>query len=200
MRTCHSLAVLSALLFASHHALAQQVTVPGRLLAQPNSLVGNHYVQAYTIASRPDAPFKSVELSSTDFDAVLIAIAPDGKTYDDDDSGGNESARLQLPPRPGAWLVIVTAYDPRAPGRYSLTVDGPRPVATNRPLPRAAIELLPSVRMKAAASGAPARVDTVTVTKVDTVRVMRADTVFVTHVDTVVRTRPAPAVPRSTPR
>lgn len=200
MRSAHSLGVLAALLLASHSAPAQHTTVSGRLLAQPGALVGNHYVGAYTIASRPNAPLRSVELSSTDFDAVLIAVAPDGKTYDDDDSAGGENARLQFPPRTGEWLIVVTAYDPRTPGRYALTVDGPTPVATSRPLPRAAIELLPSVRMKAGASPAPARVDTVTLTKVDTVRVMRADTVFVTHVDTVVRSTPAPAAPGAGPR
>ena len=200
MRFAPSLGVLATLLLASHRAPAQEVTVSGRVLAQASSLVGNHYVQAYTIDSRPDAPLRSVELSSTDFDAVLIAVAPDGKAYDDDDSGGNESARLQLPPKAGEWLIVVTAYDPRSPGRFSLTVNGPRPVPTARPLPRAAIELLPSVRMAAGRSAAPARVDTVTVTKVDTVRVLRADTVFVTHVDTVVRAGRAPGVSGSGPR
>jgi hypothetical protein len=200
MRINRSLAVLVSLLIASRPALAQQVTTSGRLLAQPSALVGNHYVQAYTIDSRPYAPLRSVELSSTDFDAVLIAVAPDGKTYDDDDSAGGENARLQFPARTGEWLIVVTAYDPRTPGRFSLAVNGPRPVPTDRPLPRAAIELLPSVRMKAARSAAPPRVDTVTVTKVDTVRVMRADTVFVTHVDTVVRTTPAPAARPTAPR
>jgi hypothetical protein len=200
MRISHSLGVLAALLLASHPMLAQQVTVSGRLLAQPGALVGNHYVQAYTVPSRPDAPLRSVELSSTDFDAVLIAVAPDGKSYDDDDSAGGENARLQFSPRTGEWLIVVTAYDPRTPGRFALAVDGPRPVATSRPLPRAAIELLPSVRMKAARSLAQPRVDTVTVTKVDTVRVMRADTVFVTHVETVVRTRPAPTAAGAAPR
>jgi hypothetical protein len=200
MRLAPLLGVLATLLLASHPAFAQQVAVSGRLLAQPSSLVGNHYIQAYTIASRPDAPLRSVELFSTDFDAVLIAVAPDGKTYDDDDSAGGENARLQFPPRTGEWLIVVTAYDPRTPGRFSLSVDGPSPVATHRPLPRTAIAFLPSVRMKSGASPAPARVDTVTLTKVDTMRVLRADTVFVTHVDTVVRTRPAPAMPGTPPR
>jgi hypothetical protein len=92
-----------------------------------------------------------------------------------------------MPPR----LVVVTAYELLRPGSFSLTVDGPPPQPTNRRLPRAAFELLPSQRTTAAAP-APARVDTVTVTKVDTVTVMRADTILVTRVDTVTRTRPVP--------
>jgi hypothetical protein len=194
------LGVLLALLIGSQRARAQEVTISGRLLAQPGSLVENHYVQAYTIDSRPDAPLRSVQLSSTDFDAVLIAVAPDGTAEDDDDSAGDQNARLQIAPRMGEWLIVVTAYDPRQPGRFTLTVNGPRPVATNRPLPPAAIELLPSVQMKATASHAPPRVDTVTVTKVDTVRVLRADTVFRTRVDTVVRTGPVPAARGTAPR
>lgn len=191
------LAVAWALLIASHHALAQEVTVAGRVQAQASSLAGKHYVQAYTIDSRPDKPLRSVQVSSTDFDAVLIAVAPDGTAEYDDDSGGDGNARLQMTPRTGEWLIVVTAYELRRPGSFSLTVDGPAPRPTNRRLPRAAFELLPYERTSAAAKPAPARVDTVRITKVDTVTVMRADTVFKTRVDTVTRTRPAPA-PRGT--
>jgi hypothetical protein len=42
MEIKRSLAVLSALLIRSHHTLVQEVTVPGRVLAQPSSLMGNH--------------------------------------------------------------------------------------------------------------------------------------------------------------
>jgi hypothetical protein len=141
-----------------------------------------------------------VQVSSTDFDATLIVVSPEGLGDSDDDSGGDLHARLQGAPRTGEWLIVVTAYDPRRPGSFTLTVDGPRPVPTNRPLPGAAIARLPSVRMAARASGAPARVDTVTITKVDTVTVMRADTVLVTKRDTVTRTRLAPAARGTAPR
>ena len=85
----YSLGVLSALLIGSHHAIAQEVTVPGRVQAQASSLVGKHYVQAYTIDSRADKPLRSVQVSSTDFDAVLIVVSPDGTAEFDDDSGGD---------------------------------------------------------------------------------------------------------------
>lgn len=199
MRITRSLGVLSALLIGSHHALAQEVTVPGRLIAQASSLAGKHYIQAYTIDSRPDKPLRSVQVSSTDFDAVLIVVSPDGTAEYDDDSGGDGNARLQMPPRTGEWLIVVTAYELRRPGRFSLTVDGPFPRPTNRSLPRAAFQLLPSERTTAA-SPARARVDTVKITKVDTVTVMRADTVFRIRVDTVTRTRPAPAARGAAPR
>ena len=200
MAIARSLGVLAALLIGSEFATAQEVTVTGRVIAQASSLVRNHYVQTYVIDSRPDNPLMSVQVSSTDFDATLIVVSPEGVADSDDDSGGDQNARLQVAPRTGEWLIVVTAYDPQRPGRFSLTVDGPSPVPTNRPLPRAAIERLPSVRMTAARSGAPARVDTVTITKVDTVTVMRADTVLVTKVDTVTRTRPAPATRGTAPR
>jgi len=193
MGIVRSFGVLWALLIGSEHALAQEVTVPGRVPALASSLVRNHYVQAYTIESRPDNPLRSVQASSTDFDAWLIAVSPEGTAYFDDESAGDSNALLKIPPRTGEWLIVVTAYDPRRAGSFSLTVDGPPPIPTNRPLPRAAIERLPSVRMTAARSPAQARVDTVTITKVDTVTVMRADTVLVTRRDTVIRTKPAPA-------
>jgi hypothetical protein len=200
MRIARSLGVLSALLIASHGALAQEATVSGRVQAQASSLEGKHYVQAYTIDSRPDKPLRSVQVASTDFDAVLIAVSPDGAAEFDDDSGGDGNARLQMAPRTGEWLIVVTAYELLRPGRFSLTVDGPSPRATNRRLPPAAFALLPYERTSAAAKPAPARVDTVRITKVDTVTVMRADTVFVTKIDTVTRTRPAPALRGKAPR
>jgi len=199
MQIRYSLGVLLTLLIGSSRAPAQEVTVSGRVLAQASSLVGKHYVQAYTIASRPDAPLKRVELSSTDFDAVLIVVAPDGTAEDDDDSAGDQNARLQITPRSGEWLIVVTASQLLRGGRFTLTVDGPKPVPTNRPLPRAAIERLPYERTTLAASPARARVDTVRLTKVDTVTVERADTVFKTKVDTVIRTIPAPAARGTAP-
>ena len=200
MRIARSVGVLSALLIASHGPLAQEAPESGRVQAQASSLEGKHYVQAYTIESRPDKPLRSVQVSSTDFDAVLIAVSPDGTAEYDDDSGGDGNAQLQMAPRTGEWLIVVTAYELLRPGRFSLTVDGPSPVATNRRLPRAAFALLPYERTSAAAKPAVARVDTVRITKVDTVTVMRADTVLVTRVDTVTRTRPAPAPRGKAPR
>lgn len=194
-----SLGVLLALLTGASHALAQQVTVSGRVQAQASSLEGKHYVQAYTIDSRPDKPLRSVQVSSKDFDAVLIAVAPDGIAEYDDDSGGDGNARIRMTPRAGEWLVVVTGYELLRPGRFSLTVDGPAPRPTNRRLPPAAFALLPYERSRPGATPPPARVDTVRITKVDTVTVMRADTVYKTRVDTVARTRPG-AAPRSTPR
>jgi hypothetical protein len=195
-----SLGVVSALVIGSQIALAQAITVSGRIQAQASSLAGKHYVQAYTLDSRPNKPLRSVQVSSTDFDAVLIIVAPDGTAEYDDDSAGDGNARLAIAPRTGEWLIVVTAYELLRPGRFSLSVDGPAPVPTNRPLPRAAFELLPYERTSAAAKPAPARVDTVRITKVDTVTVMRADTVFKTRVDTVTRTRPAPAPRGTAPR
>ena len=200
MRIGAFLGVVSALLIGPHQALAQDVTVTGRLQAQERSRVGKHYVQAYTIDSRPDKPLRSVEFSSKDFEAVLIAVSPDGPADFNDDSDGDGSAQLQIAPRTGEWLIVVTAYELLRPGSFSLTVDGPAPRPTNRRLPRAAIALLPFERTTAVTSQVRPRVETVTITKVDTVTVMRADTVLVTRVDTVTRTRPAPATGGAAPR
>jgi hypothetical protein len=200
MAIARSLGVLAALLIGSEFAPAQEVTVSGRLIAQASSLVGKHYVQAYTIDSRPDNQLRSVQVSSTDFDAVLIVVSPEGAADSDDDSAGDQNARLRIAPRTGEWLIVVTSSELRRPGSFSLTVDGPRPMPTNRRLPRAAIELLPFERTRAAASPARARVDTVTITKVDTVTITKVDTVLVTKVDTVTRTKPGPAPRDTAPR
>ena len=199
MRIANLLCALSALSIAAEHAQAQDVTVSGRMSATPSSLVRNHYVQVYAVDSRPDKPLRSVQLASKEFDAWLIAVAPDGTAYFDDQSGGENDARLRIPARTGAWLIVATAYDPRQPGAFTLTVDGPRPVPTSRRLPAAAIERLPGGKGVAADLAHP-RVDTVMVTKVDTVRVMRVDTVTVTRVDTVTRSRPGGPVRGTVPR
>lgn len=192
MRIARPLGILSALLIASHPAPAQEVTVSGRVQAQASSLEGKHYVAAYTIDSRADKPLRSVQVDSKDFDAVLIVVRPDGTAEYDDDSGGDGNARLQMTPKTGEWLIVVTGYELLRPGSFTLTVDGPAPRPTNRRLPRAAFVLLPYERPRNAVPPAVARVDTVRITKVDTVTVMRADTVFRTRIDTVTRTRPAP--------
>ncbi|HEV7991127.1 MAG TPA: hypothetical protein VGP25_04835 [Gemmatimonadaceae bacterium] len=199
MRIARLLCVLSALSIALEHAQAQEVTVSGRVPALASALVRNHYVQVYAVDSRPDNPLRSVQLSSKDFDAWLIVVSPDGTAYFDDQSGGDNNARLRIPARTGEWLIVVTAYDPRSPGAFTLTVDGPPPVPTSRRLPGAAIEHLPGGKGVAAALARP-RVDTVTVTKVDTVTVMRVDTVRTTRVDTVTRTKPGGPVRSTTPR
>jgi hypothetical protein len=64
-------------------------SVRGRLQAEATSLAGDHYVQAYTIDARPDKPLRSVQISSTDFDAVLIMVAPDGTAESNEDFGGD---------------------------------------------------------------------------------------------------------------
>ena len=199
-RIARTLGILSALLIASHAAPAQEVTLSGRVQAQASALEGKHYVQAYTIDSRPDKPLRSVQVDSKDFDAVLIAVSPDGTAVYDDDSGGDGNARLQMAPKTGAWLIVVTGYELLRPGSFTLAVDGPAPRATNGRLPRAAFALLPYERSTTKAAPAVARVDTLRITKVDTVTVMRADTVLKTRVDTVVRTTPAPAGRGARPR
>src|SRR4051812_20964032 len=105
MRIARLLCVLSALSIAVEHALAQEVIVSGRVPAVASSLVRNHYVQVYAVDSRPDNPLRSVQLSSKDFDAWLIAVSPDGTVYFDDESGGENDARLRIPARTGEWLI-----------------------------------------------------------------------------------------------
>jgi hypothetical protein len=199
MRIVRLLCALSALSIASERALSQEVTVSGRVPALASSLVRNHYVQVYAVDSRPDTPLRSVQLASTEFDAWLIAVAPDGTAYFDDQSGGENDARLRIPARTGEWLLVVTAYDPRSPGAFTLTVDGPRPRPTSRRVPAAAIDRFPGGKGVAADLAHP-RVDTVMVRKVDTVTVMRVDTVRIMKVDTVTRSRPGGPVRGTAPR
>ncbi len=195
-----SLGVLSALLIGSEFAPAQEVTVPGRVIALASSLVRNHYVQAYTIDSRPDNPLRSVQVSSTDFDACA----------DRGLSRRNCRFRRRLRGRRECTAADRAAHGRVADRRHRVRAAPPGKRSRSPwmvlprsrrivPCLRAAIERLPGEKGAFAASLVQ-RVDTVTVTKVDTVTVMRVDTVLKTKVDTVTRTRPAPAARGTAPR
>lgn len=64
----------------------------------------------------------TIDLSSTDFDAMLYLVAPDGReSWNDDDSGGGCDARIQLSlPQAGRYLVVASGLDAAADGAYRL--------------------------------------------------------------------------------
>ncbi len=70
----------------------------------------------------------TIDLSSGAFDTVLIAGAPDGSSFVDDDSGFGTDSSLEITlPETGAYLIVVTSYDTGERGDYTLSVTDSSP-------------------------------------------------------------------------
>ena len=68
-----------------------------------------------------------IELTSPDFDTVLVVRTPSGREITNDDEGyGNLNSRIDMvTPESGGYQVIATSYRPQATGRYHLNVQQP---------------------------------------------------------------------------
>lgn len=102
----------------------------------------NSYFNAYTFEGRAGQQVV-IEMSSTEFDAYLILLAPDGRDLaQDDDSGGGSNARLQASlPVDGIYTVLANTYQSGETGNYNLrlaTGAVPSPISppTSRMRPR----------------------------------------------------------------
>lgn len=104
---------------------------PGKLLNDGDDVVGllslrdaeilgrraRHYTVSVTAGREID-----ILLSSNDFDAYLVAETPSGLLYEDDDSGGDLDARLNVMAEEGGiWSVFVTSYSGSDTGVYRLS-------------------------------------------------------------------------------
>lgn len=83
-----------------------QAVLEGQLTrAEP--AVRRAYVAKFPVSSRAGNPLRSVHLFSTEVDAFLVMVAPDGTVRADDDSGGGRNVRiLILPAVTGDWLIL----------------------------------------------------------------------------------------------
>ncbi len=81
------------------------------------------YMQGWTIGGTAGQTV-TVDLESDEFDPYLFVAGPGiAEPMQDDDSGGNCNARVTLTfPRAGEYLVVVNSSNPRATGRFSLSV------------------------------------------------------------------------------
>lgn len=72
----------------------------------------------------------TIDMQSASIDSYLYVISPNGTTlFTDDQSGGNNNARIQKPFTVGTYYVLATTYEPEA-GPYTLTVGGVAPTLT----------------------------------------------------------------------
>src|SRR5690606_36798726 len=66
----------------------------------------------------------TADLTSDAFDPYLIALAPSGEQFDNDDWEGNlDRSRLDIEDaEAGTWRVLVTSYDVGETGAYTLVL------------------------------------------------------------------------------
>lgn len=81
-----------------------------------------------------------LELRSDAFDPYLILLAPSGRHFENDDSGGTTHSALELElPEDGTYRVVASAYRAGMTGPYELKVsEGARPSAAPQALVAAA--------------------------------------------------------------
>lgn len=74
--------------------------------------------------------------SSSQFDAYLTLVDPEGQVVAwNDDGGGDLDAEIVTElPQTGRYLVVVSGYGPRDLGRYTISRDLPRPAPVAQPL------------------------------------------------------------------
>ncbi|NJO79065.1 MAG: trypsin-like serine protease [Cyanobacteria bacterium RM1_2_2] len=99
--------------------------VEGQLTTESSTLESdNSYFDAYTFEGKAGQQVV-IEMSSSEVDAFLILLAPDGRNLaQDDDGGGSSNARLVVPalPADGTYTVLANSYGPGETGRYNLRV------------------------------------------------------------------------------
>ncbi len=110
--------------------------VAGRLEPGDDSLeTDGSFVEAYRL-SGPPGTTAVVDLISSDFDALLFVVEPDGSSYlQDDDSGGacNARAAVTLGARP--HRIVVNTLSAGGGGDFTLRVSAVAPPPADGPCP-----------------------------------------------------------------
>jgi hypothetical protein len=99
-----------------------QQTLSGRL--QEGSLQhpeDGSWMEEYPITARP-GQILVASLTSSDFDAFLQLLDPEGKVmaWDDDQGGGTDALLIAFLPRSGTYTLRANTYKPRQEGAYVL--------------------------------------------------------------------------------
>ena len=108
-------------------ANAQSITLNGQpisgTLSDRSSVLpaDDSYFNAYSFDGQAGQQIL-IEMSSSDFDAYLILIGPDGESIgQDDDSGGDTNSRLIATlPAGGRYTILANTYSAGETGNYSL--------------------------------------------------------------------------------
>jgi S1-C subfamily serine protease len=114
-------------------------TITGRLEDGDRTLASDDsYFDAYTFDGQAGQSI-TIDLTSSDFDAFLILLDPNGEQIQDDDGGGGTNARLSLTlASTGRYTLMANSYESGETGSYQLRAQisgggGPRPTPNPSP-------------------------------------------------------------------
>ncbi|MFS8884856.1 hypothetical protein [Synechococcus sp. H70.2] len=99
-----------------------QQTLSGRLeKGSPQHPEDGSWMAEYSLTARPGQILLAF-LSSSDFDAFLQLLAPDGevRAWNDDQGGGTDALLIAFLPRGGTYTLRVNTYKPGQEGAYVL--------------------------------------------------------------------------------
>lgn len=102
--------------------LAQVTTITDQLDETSLQLEDGSYVNLHPFEGRVGESL-IIDLVSSDFDAYLMLLSPEGeKIAQDDDGGGGTQARITLTlPTTGTYQIVANSYNAGATGQYTLT-------------------------------------------------------------------------------
>jgi len=98
--------------------------ISGTLTEESNVLPeDNSYFNSYTFDGRAGQQVV-IEMTSTDLDAYLILLAPDGTSIaqDDDSAGGTNSRLVATLPADGTYTILANTYSAGETGNYNLRI------------------------------------------------------------------------------
>jgi hypothetical protein len=91
--------------------------------ADPAAVVDGHHYEVLAV-DLPSTELFRVSLRSTEVDSFLTLVAPDQALHDDDQSGGDNDALVEIAaPAPGRWLIVATTFDAGETGKVELALD-----------------------------------------------------------------------------
>ncbi len=91
--------------------------------ADPAAVVDGHHYEVLAV-DLPAAERFRVSLRSTEVDSFLTLVAPDQVLHDDDESGGDSDALVEIAaPTPGRWLIVATTFEAGETGKVELALD-----------------------------------------------------------------------------
>ncbi len=114
--------IVSGLEPAGTLSLSGTTEIQGELDETDAAEDGGGRLETWLLSGEP-GQIVVVDLTSRAFDALLLAVEPDGLNYSsDDDSGGACNSRLEIRLEAAAHIIVVRSFDPSAAGAFTLRV------------------------------------------------------------------------------
>lgn len=107
---------------ASAQTIAPGGTINGQLASSDQRASGGQYQDVYTLRGQAGQALR-IEMTSSSMDSLVRITGPGNFTAQDDDSGGNLNARLEVTlPASGEYRIAATTFGADVTGNYMLRV------------------------------------------------------------------------------